>query len=80
MEGVPCVESIAICTIPGTAYIGSNSNNVQLGGYYPGFIGCIQDVYFDYNLMIPEKTAENPELVKNIQVKKKKIWLNEHKL
>ena len=45
---------------------------MELGGYYPGLIGCIQDVYFDYNLMIPEKTAENPELVKNIQVNKKK--------
>ena len=72
MNGVPCVESIAICSIPGTACVGSNSNNVELGGYYPGFIGCILDVYFDYNLMIPEKTIGNPELAKNIQVNKKK--------
>ena len=73
MKGIQCVESIAICSIPGTAYVGSNSNNVELGGYYPGFVGCVQDVYFDYNLMIPVKTVENPELAKNIQVNKKII-------
>ena len=72
MKSVSCVECQAICTFPGTAYVGSNSVNVNLGeGYYPGFIGCMQDVYFDYDLMIPEKTIANPALAKNIQVNSK---------
>ena len=69
MKNAPCFECLPTYTFAGTAYVGSNAVNVNLGdGYYQGFIGCMQDVYFDYDLMIPEKTVTNPALANSIQV------------
>ena len=65
---VTIVDTYVFTIISGTAYIGSNSTVMDLEGYYPGFIGCIQDVSFDYKLMIPEEMIGNQEVAQNVQV------------
>ncbi len=54
----------------GAGYVGSDAAaGVQLDGAHPGFVGCLQDVLFDHQLLIPDDVLSNPDLAQNVQVR-----------
>ena len=52
----------------GAAYIGDRAPGAAIQGEYSGFIGCIQDIKLDQQMLIPKEMIKDPTTAQNIEV------------
>ncbi len=52
----------------GAAYIGDRPPGAAIQGEYSGFIGCIQDIKLDQQMLIPKEMIKDPTTAQNIEV------------
>ena len=52
----------------GAAYIGDRAPGATIQGEYSGFIGCIQDIKLDHQMLIPKELLKDPNTAQNAVV------------